>query len=761
MLPKSSQSLRIQPDRSFPQILYDSSIVNARALPFLIDTELGPRSETFRIAGIFVPSQERNPRTVLCTHGHGDSCCMTAWSRLFASDLPPDVQVIAFDAPCFGRSSGPSGQANLWRMSDGDLVLSILSLFDATPGRISACAQCMGAAMILRAIHQQPHVFENAPLLFHHTTLGHWPDSMTEALRAANVTILAYHDVDDDHLPQAVAYKKLQKLNSDPRFPVTFVDNACPPDNSPPHLSPTTMRIKYVSRCAVVCVFDPPPRVRDFFLDFLTTPTPTLKTDQPYVPLTSTSSVTSSTFTTLIRVRPSDSEYRIPDGFTFNFFDMDSVIPVVSDFYSRRGPKHSAIFAYGQTGSGKTYTINEVIEVVSTLERETPRTVTKEYREVVEGIEIRNLCPPSSASVREIYEIGSTRRMVRATAMNESSSRTHAILTLSHGERRLHIVDLGGSERVKRSKVSGVGLAEAARINTSLLHLVRCLNARANDLPHVPYRSSLLTRTLQGALEKGGRVVSIFCINPESPNESLSTLRVAAATTYIDPEEEASSTDLEDDEEAAVNEKVLNLCGSGGMWTPQNVYVRYSIKSESKTVVVPLHYYGGSCYDEGAEGWINIGMVSDSVGASIVAPDFPAHGKTKSRRPTMSAKPDPSSLRPAVEILQSVIAFAKSTGAHNIVVVGFDYGGGVAIEHAKGNRSKNVSYFLWNASYRSEQNDREKRQLKRVKVVVTKSQWHPEVKVRAILSATGAKKAVRCKDSEAVWKQVAKSIERK
>jgi hypothetical protein len=66
-----------------------------------------------------------------------------------------------------------------------------------------------------------------------------------------------------------------------------------------------------------------------------------------------------------------------------------------------------------------------------------------------------------------------------ATAMNDRSSRAHSVFMLHLTQRhkgsvkrsQLHLVDLGGSEQVKRSKAEGETLQEAIDINTSLMVL--------------------------------------------------------------------------------------------------------------------------------------------------------------------------------------------------------------------------------------------------------------------------------------------------
>lgn len=68
---------------------------------------------------------------------------------------------------------------------------------------------------------------------------------------------------------------------------------------------------------------------------------------------------------------------------------------------------------------------------------------------------------------------------------------------------RLTMVDLAGSERVKKTGAEGSTLAEAQKINLSLLELGNTIQALAiaggRNVPgrHIPFRNSTLTRLLQ------------------------------------------------------------------------------------------------------------------------------------------------------------------------------------------------------------------------------------------------------------------------
>ena len=64
----------------------------------------------------------------------------------------------------------------------------------------------------------------------------------------------------------------------------------------------------------------------------------------------------------------------------------------------------------------------------------------------------------------KLWEIGSKNRVVGKTNMNEHSSRSHLIYTIEahginslenvHFSGKLHLIDLAGSERLSKSKVT-------------------------------------------------------------------------------------------------------------------------------------------------------------------------------------------------------------------------------------------------------------------------------------------------------------------
>ena len=173
----------------------------------------------------------------------------------------------------------------------------------------------------------------------------------------------------------------------------------------------------------------------------------------------------------------------------------------------------------------------------------------------------------SYGDVEALMEAGNRVRTTAATKMNASSSRSHAVFTVSFtktvkdmeslsakdSSSAIHLVDLAGSERQKKTKARGQALKEGAMINQSLSSLGEVISkladravaaakfaARFPDRTYkpkgmIPYRNSKLTRVLQQSLGGNSKTVMLAAISPSSDNhtETLSTLRYASRASKI------------------------------------------------------------------------------------------------------------------------------------------------------------------------------------------------------------------------------------
>jgi kinesin family protein C2/C3 len=158
----------------------------------------------------------------------------------------------------------------------------------------------------------------------------------------------------------------------------------------------------------------------------------------------------------------------------------------------------------------------------------------------------------STDQVLELMGRGAENRAVGSHDMNEHSSRSHSILTLScvgtptAGAKskdlgvvrsKLHLIDLAGSERISKTDATGDRLKEAQAINKSLSALgdvIAALGGKKGS--HVPYRNSRLTFLLQDSLSGNSKVLMFCNVSPASYNvsETVCTLTFAARCRNVE-----------------------------------------------------------------------------------------------------------------------------------------------------------------------------------------------------------------------------------
>ena len=118
--------------------------------------------------------------------------------------------------------------------------------------------------------------------------------------------------------------------------------------------------------------------------------------------------------------------------------------------------------------------------------------------------DLQSIVIKEAEEMDKLMAFGNKNRSVGATLMNETSSRSHSIFTLTveashkdnHGEEhirvgKLNLVDLAGSERQTKTGASGDRLKEASKINLSLSALGNVISALVDGKStHIPYRDS-------------------------------------------------------------------------------------------------------------------------------------------------------------------------------------------------------------------------------------------------------------------------------
>ncbi|XP_011874280.1 PREDICTED: kinesin-like protein KIF19 isoform X3 [Vollenhovia emeryi] len=181
------------------------------------------------------------------------------------------------------------------------------------------------------------------------------------------------------------------------------------------------------------------------------------------------------------------------------------------------------------------------------------------------NVQVSGLTEISTNSTEEVMQLlhrGNKARTVEPTAANKTSSRSHALLSVTikqfyrqdddqhmrnkMKQGRLFMIDLAGSERAKQTKNKGKRLQEGAHINRSLLALGNCINALSGGARYVNYRDSKLTRLLKDALSGNCRTVMIVHVSPMSAHrdESKNTLIYADRANKISNKIERNVLDV-------------------------------------------------------------------------------------------------------------------------------------------------------------------------------------------------------------------------
>ncbi|GLT58900.1 hypothetical protein SLA2020_317590 [Shorea laevis] len=366
----------------------------------------------------------------------------------------------------------------------------------------------------------------------------------------------------------------------------------------------------------------------------------------------------------------------------------ECVVPLVDGLFQGY---NATVLAYGQTGSGKTYTMgtsmkdgcqtgiiplvmNALFSRIETLKHQTEFQLHVSFIEILKE-EVRDLLDPTSSvkadspsgntgrvtvpgkppiQIREsssgvitlagsteisvstlkemaaCLEQGSLSRATGSTNMNNQSSRSHAIFTITLEQMRklnpvvsgdcsptetmnedylcakLHLVDLAGSERAKRTGSDGLRFKEGVHINKGLLALGNVISALGDEKKrkegvHVPYRDSKLTRLLQDSLGGNSRTVMIACISPADINaeETLNTLKYANRARNIQ-NKPVVNRDPITNEMLKMRQQLeylqAELCARGGSNEVQVLKERVAwLEAANEDLCRELHEYRNGC----------------------------------------------------------------------------------------------------------------------------------------------------------------------
>ncbi|CAO2208612.1 unnamed protein product [Urochloa humidicola] len=227
--------------------------------------------------------------------------------------------------------------------------------------------------------------------------------------------------------------------------------------------------------------------------------------------------------------------------------------------------RNGTVFCYGATGAGKTYTMLGTVEnpgvmvlaIKDLFSKVTQRSYDGNHLIQLSYLEIynetvRDLLSPgrplhlredkqgtiaagltqyraySTDEVMQLLQQGNKNRTTEPTRVNETSSRSHAILQVVVEYRsmdgvnivtrvgKLSLIDLAGSERAVATDQHTLRSIEGANINRSLLSLSSCINALVEGKKHIPYRNSKLTQLLKDSLGGSCNTVMIANISPSN-----------------------------------------------------------------------------------------------------------------------------------------------------------------------------------------------------------------------------------------------------
>ncbi|XP_050277519.1 kinesin-like protein KIN-14T [Quercus robur] len=286
------------------------------------------------------------------------------------------------------------------------------------------------------------------------------------------------------------------------------------------------------------------------------------------------------------------------------FSEVEPVIKSALDGYN------ACIFAYGQTGTGKTFTMEGNPDSPGMV----PRAIEALFKQVEDsnhaflftfsmleiymgnikdllvpqprkamdpmppclsiqtdpkgGIEIDNLVAIQVSDFKQalrLYRLGCQSRSTASTNSNMNSSRSHSLIRISitcfdAPERRretnkVWFVDLGGSERILKTKAWGRRLEEGKAINLSLSALGDVISALQRKRFHIPYRNSKLTQVLKDSLGKDSKTLMLVHVSPKEEDlcETICSLNFATRARSIHLGSEGSTEERQQKEVAMTN----------------------------------------------------------------------------------------------------------------------------------------------------------------------------------------------------------------
>ncbi|KAI8636730.1 P-loop containing nucleoside triphosphate hydrolase protein [Parasitella parasitica] len=259
--------------------------------------------------------------------------------------------------------------------------------------------------------------------------------------------------------------------------------------------------------------------------------------------------------------------------------------PLSQVLHSNQQQQQKSVYRYSVKVSFVEIYNEELIDLLNSAHpsEKPPVTIREDTKGHIYWTGVKEVVVHNTDDVLYFLQQGTENRATGSTDMNEKSSRSHAIFSVTLKQERwvptspqpsraaspiltklqqakqqqrlsvtgrpasnsisedgdwiitsskFHFVDLAGSERLKRTAAEGDRRKEGININAGLLALgnvISALGDPSKKSTHVPYRDSKLTRLLQDSLGGSAMTLMIACVSPAESNlsETLNTLQYA------------------------------------------------------------------------------------------------------------------------------------------------------------------------------------------------------------------------------------------
>lgn len=214
--------------------------------------------------------------------------------------------------------------------------------------------------------------------------------------------------------------------------------------------------------------------------------------------------------------------------------------------------------AFGYTGSGKSYTITGLLACLLNFYRTHQHVTINAYQIYNEKIYdmlnnnkvlkvwkaknlvIRGLKNIDITDSSKVIETIKERRVLASTELNSVSSRSHAVITITSGNKRYILVDMAGQEsgRTAMHHRNNMIKKQGTDINLNMLALKDCITHAKNNRRHIPYRRCLLTMAIKKMFDGTSNISFICTLSMNQEKFYLNDTIKYASALYNESDEE-------------------------------------------------------------------------------------------------------------------------------------------------------------------------------------------------------------------------------